>query len=82
MCDSTVKVEIHHIRALRDLNVKGQRGKAQVGATHGGTAAQDPRGLPYVPHGHPPRAIHSAEADINHWRAGCGESRTSGSDGG
>ena len=24
MCDSTVKVEIHHIRALRDLNVKGQ----------------------------------------------------------
>ena len=27
MCDSTVKVEIHHIRALRDLNVKGQREK-------------------------------------------------------
>ena len=27
MCGSTVKVEIHHIRALRDLNVKGQREK-------------------------------------------------------
>ncbi len=27
MCDSTVKVEIHHVRALRDLNVKGQRAK-------------------------------------------------------
>ena len=27
MCDSTVKVEVHHIRALRDLNVKGQREK-------------------------------------------------------
>ncbi len=27
MCDSTVNVEIHHIRALRDLNVKGQRDK-------------------------------------------------------
>ena len=27
MCDSTVKVEIHHIRALRDLNVKGRREK-------------------------------------------------------
>ncbi len=29
MCDSTVKVEIHHKRALRDLNVKGQREKPQ-----------------------------------------------------
>ena len=27
MCDSKVKVEIHHIRALRDLNVKGRREK-------------------------------------------------------
>ena len=27
MCDSTVDVEVHHIRALRDLNVKGQREK-------------------------------------------------------
>ena len=27
MCGSTVDVEVHHIRALRDLNVKGQRGK-------------------------------------------------------
>ena len=27
MCDSTVKVEVHHIRALRDLNVKGKREK-------------------------------------------------------
>ena len=25
MCDSTVKVEIHHIRALRDLNGEGHR---------------------------------------------------------
>ena len=29
MCDSTVDVEVHHIRALRDLNVKGQREKPQ-----------------------------------------------------
>ena len=27
LCGSTVNVEVHHIRALRDLNVKGQRGK-------------------------------------------------------
>ena len=27
MCGSTVDVEVHHIRALRDLNVKGQREK-------------------------------------------------------
>ena len=27
MCDSTVKVEVHHIHALRDLNVKGRREK-------------------------------------------------------
>ncbi len=27
MCDSTMDVEVHHIRALRDLNVKGQREK-------------------------------------------------------
>ena len=25
MCGSTVDVEVHHIRAPRDLNVKGQR---------------------------------------------------------
>ena len=29
MCGSTVGVEVHHIRALRDLNVKGQREKPQ-----------------------------------------------------
>ena len=27
MCGSTVGIEIHHVRALRDLNVKGQREK-------------------------------------------------------
>ena len=27
MCGSTVGVEVHHIRALRDLNVKGRREK-------------------------------------------------------
>jgi len=27
MCDSTVDVEVHHIRALRDLNIRGQREK-------------------------------------------------------
>ena len=27
MCGSTVNVEVHHIRALRDLNVKGRREK-------------------------------------------------------
>ena len=27
MCGSTVDVEVHHIRALRDLNVKGRRAK-------------------------------------------------------
>ena len=27
LCESTVNVEVHHIRALRDLNVKGQREK-------------------------------------------------------
>ena len=68
MCDSTVKVEIHHIRALRDLNGKGQRerptGKAQVGTTHGGAETKDPCGLPHVSHGHPPRANQSAEADL------------------
>ena len=58
------------------------RHKAQVGTTYGGAETQDPRGLPDVSHGHPPRAEQSANADINHWRAGCGESRTSGSEGG
>ena len=29
MCGSMVDVEVHHIRALRDLNVKGQREKPQ-----------------------------------------------------
>ena len=27
MCGSTVDVEVHHVRALRDLNVKGQQEK-------------------------------------------------------
>ena len=27
LCGSTVDVQVHHVRALRDLNVKGQRGK-------------------------------------------------------
>ena len=27
MCGSTVDIEVHHIRALRDLNVKGRREK-------------------------------------------------------
>ncbi len=31
-------------------------GKAQVDTNHGGASAQDPRGLPDVSHGHPPRA--------------------------
>ena len=31
-------------------------GKAQVGTNHGGAKTQDPRGLPDVSHGHPPRA--------------------------
>ena len=54
MCGSTVDVQVHHVRALRDLNVKGQREKPPVGTGHGGQAAQDPRGLPDVSHGHPP----------------------------
>ena len=29
MCGSTVDVEVHHVRALRDLNVKGQGGKSK-----------------------------------------------------
>ena len=29
MCESTVDVEVHHIRALRDLNAKGQREKSK-----------------------------------------------------
>jgi len=29
MCESKMKVEVHHIRALRDLNVKGRRPKPQ-----------------------------------------------------
>ncbi len=36
MCDSTEDINVHHIRALRDLNVKGQREKpkwAQIMAT-------------------------------------------------
>ena len=28
LCGSTVNVEVHHIRALRDLNVKGQGAKS------------------------------------------------------
>ena len=56
MCGSTVDVQVHHIRALRDLNVKSQTGKAQVGTTHGGAKTQDPRGLPDVSHGHSPWA--------------------------
>ena len=31
-------------------------GKAQMGTNHGGAEAQDPRGLPDVPRGHPSRA--------------------------
>ena len=58
------QVEVHHIRALRDLNVKGQRRKAQVGTNHGGTETQDPRGLPDVSHGYPSRAKQSAQATV------------------
>ena len=53
-----------------------------MGTTHGGAETQDPRGLSDVPRGHPSRANQTAIADINHWTAGCGESRTSGSGGG
>ncbi len=28
MCGSTEDVQVHHVRALRDLNVKGQRAKS------------------------------------------------------
>ena len=82
MCGSTVDNRSpSHPRASRPER-EGPRHKAQVGTTHGGAETQDPRGLPNVSHGHPPRAQQSANADINHWRAGCGESRTSGSEGG
>ena len=58
------------------------RHQAQVGTSHGSAAAQDPRGLPSLPPERPRRPLESAKADIDHWRAGCGESRTSGSEGG
>ena len=69
---STVAIEVHHLRALRDLNVKGQGTKpkwVQLMAAR----KRKTLGLPDVSHGHPPRAEQSANSDINHWRAGCGE---------
>jgi hypothetical protein len=55
----------------------------------GQTPAEDPRGLPWLPHGHPCRETDTdtsdsgpGRLDIDHWRAGCGKSRTSGSEGG
>ena len=39
MCGSTVGIEVHHVRALRDLNVKGQREKPKWGTSHGSAAA-------------------------------------------
>ena len=56
MCDSTVDVEVHpHPRPSRPERER-PTGKAQVGTNHGGAETQDPRGLPDVSHGHPPRA--------------------------
>ena len=57
-------VEVHHIRALRDLNVKGRPGKAQVGTNHGGEKAEDPRGLPSLPPERPRRQLESAQAQV------------------
>ena len=62
MCGSLGNVEVHHIHALRRPERERPTAKAQVGTTHGGPTTADPRGLPDVSHGHPPRATQSAQA--------------------
>ena len=55
----------------------------EVGPGDGITPSQDPCRLPRVPHGNPSRRPARARTpDTGHWRAGCGQSRTSGSEGG
>ena len=55
----------------------------EVGPGDGITPSQDPCRLPRVPRGNPSRRPARARTpDTGHWRAGCGESRTPGSEGG
>ena len=91
LCGSMVKVQVHHIRALKDLRKKGRAETARLGGDDGPAASQDAGGLCALPRGHPRRAsvatrrkyrICTQRRRIRHWRAGCGESRTSGSEGG
>ena len=61
LCGSTVKVQMHHVRALKDLRKKGRAQTDRLDGGHGSTASQDARGLCVMPRGHPCRTPAEAE---------------------
>ena len=63
LCGSQDGVQVHHMRALKDLDRAGAAGEAGVGQGDGGAAAQDPGGLPRLPHGHPRRTPAATRED-------------------
>ena len=50
--------------------------KTYMDAPDGHAAPQDPGDLPPLPRGHPCWTGHQANPNCDHWRAGCGETRT------
>ena len=54
LCEQRGQVEVHQIRKLADL-ARNRAATARMGAAHGPDAQEDPRGLPSLPSGHPPR---------------------------
>jgi hypothetical protein len=82
MCGSHDGVEVHHIRHLKDLNIRGRAAKpawAQtmaLGSDDGRAPSEDPGRLPCLPRGHPLQRT-SLAAELmrkkRHWRAHCWE---------
>ena len=73
-------IQVHHVRALADLNRPGQP-QPRMGAGHGEDPPQVPRGLRRLPRPHPRAPRHTAHA-VDHRKAGYPETGPSGSEGG
>ena len=73
ICESTVGLQVHHIRKLADLNQARPPGETRLDAPHGHAATQDPRDLPSLPRGHPRRAGHQALPEMITGERGAGK---------
>lgn len=60
LCKSRKKVEVHHVRSLKDLRRKGQVEKTRMGQDDGCTPSKDPCGVPLLPYGYPSWTSHPA----------------------